>query len=97
MGIKGFKWRKRTKEVHDLENVKIEKHEIYYSKYIASWYIAGGRFDNLYDILDFKDWLRSLNLTEKEVMTISTIAACGEADLTHSARAYLNDEIEEEL
>lgn len=96
MGIKGFKWRKRTKKVHDFENAKTEEHDVYYSRYIASWYRAGGRFDNLIDILDFKDWLRSINLTEKEVEALATIAACGKAELEQSARAYLN-EIEEEL
>jgi hypothetical protein len=46
--------------------------------------------------MKFKDWLRSLNLTEKEVEALATIAACGKVELEQSARAFLN-EIEEEL
>lgn len=94
--FKGIKIGKRTNKVKDFENAKTEEHEIYYSRYIASWYVAGGRFDSLNDILNFKDWMRSINLTEDEVEAIAKIAACGKVELEQSARAFIN-EMNEEL
>lgn len=94
--FKGFNFIKRTNKVHDFENARTEAHEVYYSRYIASWYIAGGRFDHLRDILNFKDWLRTIGLTEDEVAAVATIASCGKLELEQSARAYLN-ELNEEL
>ena len=98
MGIIGKKWIKRANKVDASENAKTEEHKIDYAIYIASWYLAGGHFDNLNDTLDFKDWLRTTYITdEKEISKISTMAVCGDVDIVRSARAYIENEMQEEL
>lgn len=96
MGIKGFKWIRRANKVDAFENAKTEKHEINYSRYIASWYKAGGQFRHLTDTLDFKDWLRSMDLSEDEVQAIANMAVCGKLELEDSAKAFI-EKMQEEL
>lgn len=96
MGIKGMKWMRRANKVDAFENAKTEKHEINYSRYIASWLKAGGRFDYLSDTLNFKDWLRSMDLSEDEVQAIADMAVCGKLELEDSAKTFIK-EMQEEL
>ena len=95
MKIKDIKWR-RSNKVTALENARTEKHEIHYSRYIASWYKAGGQFRHLTDTLNFKDWLRSMGLSEDEVQTIANMAVCGKLELEESAKVFI-EEMQEEL
>lgn len=97
MGIRGFKWIKRANKANAFENNKTEEHEIYYSRYIASWYLAGGHLDNLTDTINFKEWLRSTGIEdEKVIWAISNMAVCGKVELVQSAREFIN-EMQEEL
>lgn len=96
MGIKSMKWMRRANKVAAFENAKTEEHEIHYSRYIASWLIAGGHFNNLTDTLNFKEWLRSMGLSEDEVQAIADMAVCGKLELENSARAFIK-EMQEEL
>ncbi len=102
--------------VADFENAKTEMHDVYYSRYIASWadiylkelrrmelddsteegfkykyfrFTRGGMFGD-----EFKDWLRSINLTEEEVDHIYFMATNGKLELQQSAKAFIDMEVE---
>jgi len=73
-----------------LENKKTHN-GIPYSRYIASWHVAGGR---IYDRL-FEEWLRTTQqLTDDEIHDIKEMATCGKLELEESARLFLKDRIQ---
>lgn len=61
-----------------------------YSRFIASWITAsknagiGVYFDNL-----FRDWLRSLGVTENEICDIHKLATCGKMELENNAVDFI--------
>ena len=62
---------------------------IYYTRYIASWKIAGGR---IYRGGLFERWLREdQKLTEEEIHDILEIAECGKLELQESAKAFMDN------
>ena len=87
MGIKSLKWAFRPKE---FTNSKTEEHGIHYSRYIASWYNAGGESPTtLNGNTSFCKWLESIGLTEDEIYDISKMAMCGKMELENSAKEFI--------
>lgn len=98
-----------NRRVYNFENNKTEKHNIHYSRYIASWskmYIERYKGDKLrleYHAIyaqrghkcmfgpDFKNWLRSLGLTDDEVHDIYEMATCGKMELESSAKEFIDN------
>lgn len=69
------------------ENNETKTHGIPYSRYIASWAKKGnGYFGD-----KFKDWLRSIDLTEDEVWEIYDMATNGKLELEDSIKSYLKN------
>jgi hypothetical protein len=63
---------------------------IHASRYIASWLRAGGA--PLYygeDIVDFRKWLLSMNLTEDEAEHIVRLATNGKLELEGNAEKFI--------
>ena len=81
---------------------KVSSHGIYYSQYIASWVKSGGNFKDkvirdesghIEDIVwtgEFRDWLRSIGISDNEAREIAMFADNGKLGLEESAKAYLN-------
>ena len=72
---------------------------IHVTRFIASWYRAGGtlRYGKDYD--DFEEWLRTLiidskKLSEEDVNHIVELARNGKMELEHSARQFLKQKCE---
>lgn len=60
---------------------------IHATRYIVSWQNAGGRWF----AQDFRDWLKSLGLTDDEIREIRNIAVNGKFELEQSAEKFLKD------
>lgn len=90
--------------MHEFENEIING--IYISRYIASWYKAGGSHTQYRNKsgtgrrveTHFADWLRSLKtdtgelfLTEEQVLRIVCFAENGKLELENSAKNFIND------
>lgn len=86
MGIKSLKWAFRPKE---FINSRTEKHGIHYSRYIASWYNAGGKISTAEEFDSFCKWLETLGLTKDEIDDIGKMAICGKMELEHSAKEFI--------
>ena len=71
-----------------LEN---KKHNgIHYSRYIASWINAGGKyFDE-----EFLEWLKSEGFEEDDARDVREMATCGKLELETSAKKFINKEKE---
>lgn len=95
----------------DFENVTTKKHNIHYSRYIASWLDTYMKklYNKQFDTTDlegkiekhyrysrsgifgdeFKDWLRSIELTEEEIDDIYWMANNGKMELEVSAGRFI--------
>ncbi len=60
---------------------------IHATRYIASWRNAGGRWF----AYEFRDWLRSLGLTDDEIREIWNIAVNGKLELENSAERFIKE------
>ena len=63
---------------------------VYETRYIASWVREGGQLRTGKDIVDFRDWLLSMNLAEEDVNHIIYLARNGKLELEHNARTFLS-------
>lgn len=79
----------KTRKVTEFENAKTEEHEIHYSRYIASWYNVGGRFDTFQDRFNFYNWLESIGVNEDEAYDMWKMATCGKLELEESAKSFI--------
>ena len=62
----------------------------YATRFIMSWVRSGGSFDTLengYD--DFRGWLESLGLENRDIRDIMFLAQNGKLELEESAKNYL--------
>ena len=60
------------------------------TRFIMSWVRSGGTFDKFgkgYD--DFRDWLESLGLEDRDIKDIMYLAQNGKLELEESAKNYL--------
>lgn len=64
--------------------------DVYETRYIASWLRSGGglRFGEDYD--EFRNWLKTLNLSDDEVDHIMNLAMNGKMELETSAKKFIN-------
>ena len=62
---------------------------VYYTRFIASWAREGGDMTHLRAKGGFKDWLKTLPLTEEEIDDIVFLAENGKMELENSARAFM--------
>ena len=70
------------------ENTKVN--DIHYSRYIASWYNVCMRKGEIpYYDEEFKDWLKSMGIPERDIIDIHEMANCGKMELEHSAMAFM--------
>lgn len=75
----------------EFENTII--HGIHISRYIASWYIAGGgQLKGRRNVTMFKNWLRHLGLDEDEVMAVFMFATNGKLELQDNAKEFIASE-----
>ena len=65
--------------------------EIHKSRYIASWLRAGGHLYFVEEVNDFRDWLLSTGMTEKEAAEIVEMATTGKLELENSAEVFLKE------
>lgn len=65
--------------------------DIHKSRYIISWLKAGGHLYFVEEVNDFRDWLLSTGVTEKEAAEIVEMATCGKLELEKSAEAFLKE------
>ena len=73
---------------------KETKDGIKYSRYIASWTkvcFLMGKPVVFYD--DFEEWLRTFDLSDKDVSNILEMARCGKLELEASAREFINNNL----
>ena len=71
---------------------KLSHNGIHYSRYIASWIIAGGSKLAAYINQDFESWLRdSQKLTESEIQDIREIYTNGKMELESSAKLWIEE------
>ena len=61
------------------------KYGIPYSRYVASWYNAGGRRNYLH----IKAWLKDLGLEEDDCANVADMATNGKLELEEHARNFL--------
>ena len=61
----------------------------YATRYIASWIKVGGKLQCNKDIVDFEEWLKSLNLDEEDINKIIFLATNGKLELEVSAKKFL--------
>ena len=77
--------------MYNFENKKCNNGEgIHYSRIIASWVVAHGLRGKLFND-EFKDWLRSLELSEEQVQDIYEMATNGRLECENHARKYLSN------
>jgi len=62
---------------------------IHATRYIASWWRAGGQFCYQDDYWRFEDWLRSIGLQNDDVRFISNLAQNGKMELQMNAKHFL--------
>lgn len=62
---------------------------VYYTRFIASWAREGGDMKHLRKKGGFKDWLKTLPLTEEEIDDIVFLAENGKMELENSAREFM--------
>lgn len=68
-----------------LENKKFN--DVHYSRFIASWRNAGGKyFDEA-----FEDWLKSYGLSDSEVREVVNIAIIGKLELEVDAENFIKN------
>ena len=66
-----------------------KKHNgIHYSRYIASWINAGGKYFNE----EFLEWLKSEGFEEDDARDVREMAMCGKLELETSAKKFINKE-----
>lgn len=68
---------------------KIIKEE-YATRYIASWVRKGGGLRYGDDLDKFRDWLKSLDISDDDVWYIYNLATCGKLELESSVVNFLN-------
>jgi hypothetical protein len=73
--------------VYMFENKKVDG--IHATRYIASWIKSGGKLNHGENIDDFSEWLKSLGLSEKDILDIKFIATNGKLELERSATYFL--------
>ena len=71
------------------ENILIN--DIHASRYIASWLNAGGALYYVEDVDQFCTWLKSMGLSDYEVLHIREIATCGKLELENSAKKFVEE------
>ena len=79
------------------ENKKTKKHDVNYSRYIASWLRKRGRwiegdfceFDGYEHCGYFAKWLRTIGVDEDEINDICRMAECGKVELEMSAMLFI--------
>ena len=77
---------------------KLTHNGIHYSRYVASWIIAGVSKLTAYRNQDFESWLReSQKLTEEEIQDIHEIYSNGKMELESSARLWIKEHKESEV
>lgn len=81
--------RRGTEKVRDFDNAKTEKHNVHYSRYIASWINAGGDLSTLDGWYSFAFWLDTLGLTADEIYHIRVMATNGKLELENSAKEFI--------
>ena len=75
--------------MYNFENKRCNNGEgIHYSRIIASWVVANGLRGKLFND-EFKDWLRSLELSEDEVSDIYEMATNGRMECEGHAERYI--------
>ena len=62
-----------------------------YSRFIASWVVANDKRWIFGDT--FKDWLRSLDLTEDEIHDIYEMATCGKMEMEGNAKNFISKHV----
>ena len=68
-----------------LENKKFN--DVHYSRFIASWRNAGGKyFDGA-----FEDWLKSYGLSDSEVREVVDMAIIGKLELEWNAADFIKN------
>jgi hypothetical protein len=76
----------KKEEIIMLEN-KV-KGFIHYSRFIASWRNARGKYFSE----EFEEWLKSEGLSEEEVREVVEMATCGKLELETSAKNFVAKE-----
>lgn len=66
------------------------------TRYIASWLKVGGQLRTGEDYDDFKEWLKSLELDERDVNHIYYLAINGKMELEYEAKMFLAKKISNE-
>lgn len=67
---------------------KKKTNKIEYSRYIASWGNVVG-FTDISKVRKFESWLKSLGLSDDEVIDISRLATCGKMELEHDIEKFI--------
>lgn len=63
---------------------------IYYTRFIASWTKMCTKINRVTRYGDdFKDWLRSMGISEDEVAAIHELADCGKLELETNAKRWM--------
>lgn len=69
----------------DFENAKTKVQEVYYSRYIASWWHCGGTyFGN-----QFEKWLKANGCTDEEISDIVVMATTGKMELEYGRDGFV--------
>lgn len=66
---------------------------VHKTRFIASWLRVGGSLYDGKDFDDFREWLKSFDLTESEVDDILNLARVGKMELETSARQFIKNNI----
>lgn len=75
--------------MYNFENKRCDNgNGIHYSRIIASWVVANGMREMLFDDR-FKDWLRSLELPEDEILDIYEMATNGRMECQNHAKRFI--------
>ena len=75
----------------DFEN-GLTKQGIHYSRYIASWLNAMGYTHDIHKEM-FKDWLKTLSLTDDEVKDITDMLTNGKLELECHAKKFVTEHV----
>lgn len=75
--------------MYNFENKRCDNgNGIHYSRIIASWVVANNLRGTLFND-NFKDWLRSLELSDDEVQDIYEMATNGRMECENHARKFI--------
>lgn len=70
--------------------IKYDGGRVRATRFVISWYRAGGQLVYVSDYTNFRNWLRSLGVCEKDIELIEYQAVTGKLELELNAMEFLN-------